>query len=220
MNQTASAPGSSLIPDWTGIITTGHLVLVAVLAVLVLVGLVWGIRLARRRRTAEREVAAYNAEVEAQPPAPAVPAAEADPIERRSGVDRRQSPWRPEDEEPPMRALSPEAAAAPTVLIFDRIPDAAPAITATPALEPDGGSFADGPVTQLKGLGPKLAQRLAEEGITTVGQIAALTDDEAAALDARLGPFTGRMARDRWQEQSRFLAAGDQAGFEAVFGRL
>lgn len=79
---------------------------------------------------------------------------------------------------------------------------------------------ADGPVTQLKGLGPKLADRLAALGITTVGQIAALTDDDAAALDAQLGPFTGRMASDRWLEQARFLAAGDVKGFEAVFGRL
>jgi predicted flap endonuclease-1-like 5' DNA nuclease len=57
-------------------------------------------------------------------------------------------------------------------------------------------------------------------GVSTVGQIAALTDDEAMRLDAELGPFTGRLARDRWIEQARFLAAGDQAGFESVFGRL
>ena len=35
-----------------------------------------------------------------------------------------------------------------------------------------------------------------------------------------MGPFTGRMARDRWIEQARLLSAGDQAGFEAKFGRL
>ena len=128
MNQAASAPGSNLIPDWTGIITTGHLVLVAVLAVLVVIGVIWGARLARQRKAAEREVAAHNAEIE-----------EAQP-ERRSGVDRRQTPWPPEDDEPPLRAISPEAAAAPTVLIFDKIPDVAPEITATPAVEPAGGS--------------------------------------------------------------------------------
>ena len=56
--------------------------------------------------------------------------------------------------------------------------------------------------------------------MTTVGQLAALDQAEAEALDARLGPFTGRMNRDRWLEQARFLAAGDRAGFEAVFGKL
>ena len=87
-------------------------------------------------------------------------------------------------------------------------------------VQPTGPSPADGPVTQLKGLGPKVATRLGELGITTVGRMAALTDDEAQALDAQLGPFMGRMGRDRWQEQARFLAAGDVKGFEAVFGRL
>ena len=75
-------------------------------------------------------------------------------------------------------------------------------------------------MTLLKGLGPKVAARLAELGITSVGQIAALSDDEAERLDAQLGAFSGRLARDRWIEQARFLAAGDRAGFEAVFGRL
>jgi predicted flap endonuclease-1-like 5' DNA nuclease len=89
-----------------------------------------------------------------------------------------------------------------------------------PAPAPAAVGPADGPVTQLKGLGPKVAGRLAELGITTVGQIAALSDDEASALDARLGAFSGRMTRDRWLEQARFLAQGDRAGFEAVFGRL
>jgi len=78
----------------------------------------------------------------------------------------------------------------------------------------------DGPVTQLKGLGPKVAARLAELGVTTVSQVAALDADQAADLDARLGPFTGRLHRDRWVEQARFLAAGDRVGFEAVFGKL
>jgi predicted flap endonuclease-1-like 5' DNA nuclease len=72
----------------------------------------------------------------------------------------------------------------------------------------------------LKGLGPKVAARLGESGITTVRHLAALDDDEAARLDAQLGSFSGRMSRDRWLEQARFLAAGDKAGFEAVFGRL
>jgi predicted flap endonuclease-1-like 5' DNA nuclease len=76
------------------------------------------------------------------------------------------------------------------------------------------------PVTLLKGLGPKVAARLGEIGITTVGQIAALSPAEAEALDADLGSFRGRMARDRWIEQAKLLAAGDTAGYEATFGKL
>lgn len=88
----------------------------------------------------------------------------------------------------------------------------------TPAATDDGG--AAGPVSQLKGLGPKVAARLGELGIANVGQIAALDHDAAQALDAQMGPFQGRLERDRWIEQARFLAAGDVKGFEAVFGRL
>lgn len=93
----------------------------------------------------------------------------------------------------------------------------APPVPATIASNTDA---ANGPVGQLKGLGPKVAARLAELGVTSVGQIAALDDDGAQALDAQLGAFRGRLERDRWVEQARFLAAGDRAGFEAVFGKL
>lgn len=85
---------------------------------------------------------------------------------------------------------------------------------------PAADGAADRPVTLLKGLGPKVAARLGELGVTTVGQVAALDHDAAQALDAQLGAFRGRMERDRWVEQARFLAAGDTAGFEAVFGKL
>ena len=176
---TASAPGASVAPDWAGVITSAHLVFIAVFAALAIAAIIYGVRLKQRRKAALREVAEQNDALPDQPDGAAPPVAEA------------------------------PATSTP----------AAPAATAAPAPSGDG-SAADGPVTQLKGLGPKLTDRLAELGITTVGQIAALSDDEAHALDAKLGPFSGRMARDRWLEQARFLAAGDRAGFEAVFGRL
>lgn len=105
-------------------------------------------------------------------------------------------------------------------------PEPAPSLPAVPLSAAPSATSAtddangDRSVDQLKGLGPKVAARLAELGITTVGQIAALDDDDARRLDAELGPFRGRLERDRWVEQARFLAAGDTAGFEAVFGKL
>jgi predicted flap endonuclease-1-like 5' DNA nuclease len=41
-----------------------------------------------------------------------------------------------------------------------------------------------------------------------------------AAIDARMGAFKGRIARDRWVEQARLLASGDTEAFEAEFGKL
>jgi len=39
-------------------------------------------------------------------------------------------------------------------------------------------------------------------------------------LDDRLGPFKGRLERDRVVEQASYLARGDRDGFEARFGKL
>ena len=119
----------------------------------------------------------------------------------------------PAAEEPAPLADEPIAAAAPL--------DASPAVEAQPEpAAPVGPPPGDAPVTQIKGLGPKVAAMLAQQGITTVGQLAALDQRAAEDLDAHLGPFTGRMARDRWLEQAQLLATGDVKGFEAKFGKL
>lgn len=93
----------------------------------------------------------------------------------------------------------------------------APAIDATDA---PAAATASQPLTILKGLGPKAAARLGELGITSVDQLAALTPDRIAEIDAEMGSFAGRITRDRWAEQAKLLAAGDVAGFEAAFGKL
>lgn len=76
------------------------------------------------------------------------------------------------------------------------------------------------PLTLLKGLGPRAAARLGELGVGSVEELAALSDAQVEAIDAQMGALTGRIARDRWVEQARLLAAGDVAGFEAAFGKL
>ncbi|HEX8532631.1 MAG TPA: helix-hairpin-helix domain-containing protein [Allosphingosinicella sp.] len=72
----------------------------------------------------------------------------------------------------------------------------------------------------LKGVGPKLAQKLNENGITRFEQLAGLSSTEVAMLDQKLGPFKGRLERDRVVEQASYLARGDRDGFEARFGSL
>lgn len=73
---------------------------------------------------------------------------------------------------------------------------------------------------RMKGVGPKLKALLHELGITRFAQIAAWTDTDIAAIDARLGNFKGRPIRDQWVDQAKYLAAGDIAGFEAQYGKL
>ena len=72
------------------------------------------------------------------------------------------------------------------------------------------GSVADD-LTQLSGIGPKLAAALAERGITTFAQLAAWTEENAAAFDAELS-LKGRVARDAWVAQARRLAGEAKGG--------
>jgi predicted flap endonuclease-1-like 5' DNA nuclease len=73
---------------------------------------------------------------------------------------------------------------------------------------------------QLKGVGPKLAAMLNAQGLTRFDQIAKLGASELERLDAGMGPFRGRLVRDRVIEQADYLARGDVDGFEQRFGRL
>lgn len=189
MNDTAaSIPGAALTGNSVGLFTAAHFVVLAILAFLVIAGIVWGARLKRRRKLGNRALREHNAMLET----------------REAEADAEAEPATP--------TATAEPAGEP---LADPVP--APAVIDAPVPVADP---AHGPVTQLKGLGPKVATRLGELGITQVGQLAALSDDDAHALDTQLGPFAGRLTRDRWIEQARFLATGDKAGFEAVFGRL
>ena len=73
---------------------------------------------------------------------------------------------------------------------------------------------------RMKGVGPKFAEALHEFGFFRFEQLARLTPAEIDRLDDQLGPFRGRLQRDRVVEQADYLARGDTDGFEARFGKL
>ena len=75
-------------------------------------------------------------------------------------------------------------------------------------------------LARIKGVGPKLVVLLGQLGITRFAQIAAWSEADIDRIDAQLGSFAGRIRRDDWVDQCRFLAADDSAGFEARFGKL
>ncbi len=200
-----------------GALITIALGLVAVLAILTVIAMIWGAKLKRQRRAAEADeqhrIESLKADgVEATNTAeggsPVVAAPRAAPSEELA-----TAPPPPEtaiDTSRPTLAGEPIPAAAP----FEAVP--ASVVAEVPTEEsPDTQS-----VSILKGLGPKIATRLGELGITRVDQLAWLDDAEAEQLDAQLGVFQGRMERDRWREQARLLAQGDRAGYEAQFGKL
>ena len=63
-------------------------------------------------------------------------------------------------------------------------------------------------LAKLTGVGPQIVKKLNEHGVFHYWQLAAMTDDEAAKLDADLR-FNGRIARDKWSEQARALMAAE-----------
>ncbi|CAN5287572.1 hypothetical protein BH10PSE13_BH10PSE13_07520 [soil metagenome] len=121
----------------------------------------------------------------------------------------------------PIPMLEPDSIAAPPPLEETPVPTDLfsaldkPGAPAPLAPAPDGDDL-----RRLKGVGPKIVTLLHTEGITRYAQIAAWTDADLAAINAKLGSFAGRPQRDSWVEQAQLLAAGDVAGYEAKFGKL
>jgi predicted flap endonuclease-1-like 5' DNA nuclease len=108
-------------------------------------------------------------------------------------------------------------AAAPLGTDAEAGPQIAPAPAPDPLPSPTPGKADD--LTRIKGLGPKLAALLGEFGIVSYAQIAALEPADIERIDAKLGRFAGRITRDKWVEQARLLAAGDESTFAEQFGR-
>lgn len=232
--------------DATDVITTAHLILIALVAIAAILVIWWGARRRRARLHASHDAEARREQVTETAPDPGIAEASAIPAPHPTPVEAVPPPVRetPAAATPvpvkPAKAITPatakpgKSAAAKSTKRTPTKPaepvateEPAPiepnkpaTLKSTPAAKPAVSSAASEDITVVKGLGPKVAARLAELGITRIDQIAALSPADAAALDAQLGAFSGRMARDRWIEQARLLATGDRAGFEAIFGKL
>ncbi|MEL7486595.1 MAG: 50S ribosomal protein L21 [Pseudomonadota bacterium] len=64
-------------------------------------------------------------------------------------------------------------------------------------------------LTKLSGVGPVLAQKLADNGVTSFAQIASWGPEEIADFDEKLS-FKGRIEREGWVDQAKKLAAGEE----------
>src|SRR3569623_1413164 len=212
--------GSTTGSDIFGGITFIVIVALAVAAIAVMI---YGRYLKQRRLAGEKDLierreAAHVDAVVIEPEAPV----ESEPAPA-AVVEESPAPEVAATPKPaPKLAAAPKAAAAPRAKAPAKAkaePAPPPAAKGEPVAAPSP-STTDGDITQLKGLGPKLATTLAELGYTRLDQIASLTAAQASELDAKLGAFQGRMARDRWIEQATLLVAGDRDAYEAAFGKL
>lgn len=75
-------------------------------------------------------------------------------------------------------------------------------------------------LSQLKGVGPKFADRLRSVGITRIDQIAGWSGADVPVIDAQMGDFRGRIEGDRLVEQAVLLTQGRYTEYEALFGKL
>jgi len=96
-----------------------------------------------------------------------------------------------------MMSLPTQAAAEPTVeaTVAALMPE--PVAEVAPEPEPDD-------LTVLKGVGPKLAVKLADRGIKRFADVAAMSAETIAELDAEL-MLLGRIERDDWIGQAKQL---------------
>ena len=208
-------------------LTTTNLVLIAIGVVLAILVILHGARLKRRRSAVDAQIVDQADDEPDAVPAPPARVATLDdtppPAPETEPVAEVAPPPAPVPSQPlPVAPAPPPLAGDDTPVVATAAPfDPAPATIAAELATPPEPPVTDGDdLTRLKGVGPKLAARLNELGITRYAQIAALSPDEAEAFDRQLGSFQGRMARDRWIEQAGYLAKDDRAGFEAAFGRL
>lgn len=206
-------------PGFLGALTTAHFVILALLAVLAIIGILYGMKLSRQRRAATRELEdAGHLERTGDAPA-ADPDAPGEAVVAREPA--RIEPAAPGGDTAPVvqeRDAHPEAAHAPVVPPEPTLAPLAETVAPVPVTPAEAAAGSD--LTRLKGLGPKVATLLVELGVPDIATLARLEPAEADAVAAQLGIFAPRMAKDRWVEQARYLAAGDIAGFEAVFGKL
>ncbi|KRA75065.1 hypothetical protein ASD89_09855 [Caulobacter sp. Root656] len=110
--------------------------------------------------------------------------------------------------------LAPVEAASATETVAEALVDTAEAVTtkaeenleaaAEPVVETAKSTADD--LTQLVGIGPKLAASLAELGVTRFEQIAAWGADDLADFDAKLN-LRGRAERDAWVAQAKRLGS-------------
>lgn len=120
-------------------------------------------------------------------------------------------------------AVAPPPIAIPTPTPMPRQkPAPRPEIVERPEGKPNIAAAVGEPdnLRLIKGVGPKLNKLLIELGVTRFDQIAAWKEAEISEVDPYLGSFSGRITRDSWIDQAKYLAKDDIAGFEKKYGKL
>ena len=184
---------------------------------------------ATKPKSAGTAPAKPKAEAKAKPPAPEQPKPSAKAKTSAKAAAPAATVAKAPKAEPKAKVAAKAAAPKTAVSAKAAAPAKAAAKTsakaaAKPAAKaaPKPAAKAKGPdnLLWIKGLGPKLNTMFIDNGVTSFAQIAGWSESDIAAMDAKLGNFAGRIARDNFVEQAALLAKGDIASFEAKYGKL
>ncbi len=148
-------------------------------------------------------------------------------------LEKAGEPVQPAAPEPaplPPASTEPEPAPppAPEPVVVPPAPVPPVKVAATPEAEPAPAGKPNIPAAVgepdnlrlIKGVGPKLNTLLISLGVTRFDQIAEWKEAEIIEVDQYLDTFSGRITRDAWIDQAKFLAKDDIAGFEKKYGKL
>lgn len=113
---------------------------------------------------------------------------------------------------------APVAASAPDAAVIEVVPVVVPEAATAPATAASATVADD--LTRIEGIGPKIALKLADAGITTYAVLAATPVERLEALIAAAGARFKLARPQTWPEQAALLAAGDEAGFAALAAQL
>ncbi|MEM6905692.1 MAG: NADH:ubiquinone oxidoreductase [Pseudomonadota bacterium] len=127
------------------------------------------------------------------------------------------TPTIPDPEVAKTPAPEPEATPVPTPApepepVAEAAPEPAPEPAPAPTVAGTKPAALEGPregggddLTQIKGIGPKLADLCNSMGFYHFDQIAAWTEEEIAWVDENLEGFKGRVTRDDWVGQAKAM---------------
>ncbi|WP_137933544.1 proton-conducting membrane transporter [Mesorhizobium comanense] len=151
-------------------------------------------------------------------PAPTKPATPK-PAATKPAAAKPAAPAKPAASKPAAAGSATKSAAAPKASAAaapkKAAPKAAAPKTAAPAAAKPAAAKSDN-LRRLIGIGPVNEKLLKGQGVTTFAQIAAWTAADIERIEHAL-QFGGRVERERWVEQAKLLAAGNEAEFAKEF---
>lgn len=108
------------------------------------------------------------------------------------------------------KATAPKSEPAEVKVADKTVKAAAPEAKAENAEIKAGDEPKPDDLTRIKGLGPKMQEKLIDAGIQTFDQLAALSDDQAQVLDKQLDA-RGRLVRENWVTQASEMSGSKLA---------